>query len=226
MQQDHPLARAAFEVPQKPHSGTCDATANVVGWIDGVSRGRLHGWVFHRPNPSRRLTVEIFPAIGDRLVVLADRYRADLHQSGLCDGYCGFSVPMQRLSKSTSVRIATRAPFFDLGVADLSQCPVAQTSKPATFRCSSYCMQIDRPVGPTHITGWASALPGRNTRRVLRLRSGIDVLAQQRATLYRPEIAVGDCDGYHGFSFPRPFGSNRPLALEDIESGLVVLAVP
>lgn len=213
-------------MPQIPDSGTFDATASVVGWIDGVSRGRLHGWVFHRAHPSRRLTVEVFPTVGDRLVVLADRYRADLHQSGLCDGYCGFSVPMQRLSKSTSVRIASRAPFFDLGVADLTQCPAAQASRPATFHCSSYCMQIDRPAGPAHITGWASALPARNVRRVLRLRSGIDVLAQQRATLYRPEIAVGDCDGYHGFSFPWPLASNRPLALEDIELGLVVVAVP
>jgi hypothetical protein len=85
---------------------------------------------------------------------------------------------------------------------------------------------MDRPLGHTHITGWAFALPARNIRRVLRLRSGIDILAQQRATLYRPEIAGGDCDGYHGFSFPRPFGLNRPLAIEDLESGLVVVAVP
>jgi hypothetical protein len=197
-----------------------DTTEKVVGWIDGVNRGRLHGWVFHRPYPFRRLTVEIFTAVGCSLVVLADRYRADLQQSGLCDGYCGFSVPVQRFPEHGRIRIATRAPYFELGVVDLPQRRVANTAKAITFRRASYRMQIDRPLGHTHISGWALALTG-TTRRVLRLRSGGNVLAQQRATLYRSEIAVGDCDGYHGFSFPLPTGSTQPLSLEDIESGLV-----
>src|SRR5688572_15794886 len=75
-------------------------TNDVVGWIDGVNRGRLHGWVCHRSYPLNRMTVDIFTAAGSRLVVLADRYRADLQQSGLSDGYCGFSVPLHRLTGS------------------------------------------------------------------------------------------------------------------------------
>jgi len=202
-------------------SDMADATKNVVGWIDGVNRGRLHGWVFHRPYPFRRLTVEIVTAAGSRLVVLADRYRADLQQSGLSDGYCGFSVPVQRFPEHGPVRIATRAPYFELGIVDPWQHPAANTAKAATFRYASYSLQIDRPLGQTHVTGWAVALTGTNRRRVLRLRSGSKVLAEQRATLYRSEMAVGDCDGYHGFSFPLPIGSRRSLALEDIESGSV-----
>jgi len=66
----------------------------------------------------------------------------------------------------------------------------------------------------------------RSSRRVLRLRSAGDILAQQRATLYRAEIAAADCDGYHGFSFSLPLGSTRPLALEDVEAGLAFVLLP
>lgn len=203
-----------------------DAIKNVVGYIDGVNRGRLHGWVFDRSDPFRRLTVEMVTDVGSRRVVLADRYRADLHQSGLCDGYCGFSVPIEHFPERASVRIATRAPCIELGITDLSQRPVTDAAKAVTFRCASYSMQIDPPLGHIHITGWAVAFPGRNLRRIIRLRSGSNVLAQQRATLYRSEIAVGDCDGYHGFSFPLPIGSTLPFALEDAASGLVFVVLP
>lgn len=198
---------------------------NVVGWIDGVSGGRLHGWVFHRACPLHRLTVDAFTAAGDHLVVLADRYRADLQQSGLSDGYCGFSVPLQRISERGPVRLATRAPYVELGIVDPWLPPSARSAKAAAFRSTSYNLQIDRPLGRAHVTGWAVDLTGTNRRRVLRLRSGSTILAQQRATLYRSELAVGHCDGFHGFSLPLPIGSRRSLALEDLESG-ALFALP
>jgi hypothetical protein len=203
-----------------------DAAKNIAGWIDGVNRGRLHGWVFHKYYPFRRLTVEISTASGSSFLVLADRYRADLQQSGLCDGYCGFSVPMRRFSVQGSVRIATQAPYFELGVVNPWQRPVAKTTKATTFRSASYLMQVDRPLGHSYITGWALGLGGTNPRRILRLLGGKSVVAQQRATLYRSEIAIGDCDGYHGFSLPLPAGLTRPLALQDVESGSVVVVKP
>ncbi|MCW5733921.1 MAG: hypothetical protein KIS73_07345 [Enhydrobacter sp.] len=193
--------------------------STVLGWIDGVSRGRLHGWVFCRADPLHRLTVDVFTAAGDRLVVLADRYRADLQQSGLSDGYCGFSIPLQRFHDRRPVRLVTRAPRFELGIVDPWRRPLANASGDAIFRHTSYSLQIDSPVSRTCVTGWAITLAGTNRRRAVRLRSGSAVLAQQRATLYRSELAVGDCDGYHGFSFPLPADSRRSLALEDIESG-------
>ena len=209
------------EVP----SARVRSSKDVVGWIDGVSGGRLHGWVFHRANPLHRLKVDIFTATGDRLVVLADRYRADLQQSGLSDGYCGFSIPAQRFRDQGPVRLVTRAPRFELGVVDPWRTPPANAYRPVIFEHTSYHLQIDRPIGQTYVTGWAIALTGTNRRRALRLRSGSAVLAQQRATLYRSDLAVGDCDGFYGFSFPLPIGSRRSLGLEDIESG-AIFALP
>jgi len=165
------------------------------------------------------LTVDVFTGAGNRLVVLADRYRADLQQSGLSDGYCGFSVPVHRFTDRGPVRLVTRAPRFELGIVDPWRHPRARAPGNAIFRHTSISLQIDPPVSRTCVTGWAIAIAGTNRRRALRLRSGSTVLAQQRATLYRAELAVGDCDGYHGFSFPLPAGSRRSLALEDIESG-------
>lgn len=196
-----------------------------MGRIDGVSGGRLHGWAIHRAYPLHRLTVDAFTAGGDRLVVLADRYRADLQQSGLSDGYCGFSVPLQRLSGGGPVRLVTRAPCVELGTADPWQPRSDKASKAIAFRSTSYNLHIDRPLGQAHVTGWAIDLTGTDRRRVLRLRSGSTVLAQQRATLYRAELAAGDCDGFHGFSLPLPIGSRQSFALEDLETG-ALFALP
>ena len=194
-------------------------TEDVIGWVDGVSRGRLQGWAFCRPYPLRRLTVDISTATGRRLVIVADRYRADLQRSGLGDGYYGFSVPLQRLCDSGRVRIATRAPYFELGIVNPWEGPPANARGGAIFRREWYSLQIDRPLGPAYVTGWAISCPSTNYRRVLRLRQGGKVLAQQRATLYRSELAVGDCDGYHGFALALPLGSRRSLAVEDADSG-------
>lgn len=217
-----PRTRVASAVLRKFRPDMPDATKNVVGWIDGVNRGRLHGWAFHRLHPFRRLTIEIFTAVGSSFVILADRYRADLQQSGIGDGYCGFSVPVQRFPEHGPLRIATQAPYFELGVVNPGQRRVAGIARASIFRRAWHGLQIDRPLGGTHITGWAIA-PAGTTRRTLRLRSGDNVLGQQRATLYRSEIAVGNCDGYHGFSFPLPVGLTRPLAIEDVGSGSVLV---
>jgi hypothetical protein len=137
----------------------------------------------------------------------------------MCDGYCGFSVPLQRLSDHGPVRLATRAPYFELGILDPWERSAANASRAGVFRYASYSLKIDRPLGQTHVTGWAITSTETTRRRLLRLRRGDKVLAQQRATLYRSELAVGHCDGYHGFSLPLPIGSKRSLVLEDIESG-------
>lgn len=193
----------------------------ITGSLDGVSRGRVHGWAIDRTAPFRRLTVEIQTFSGDRVAVLADRYRADVHRdTGLGDGYCGFSVPLHRLRGGRPIRIASRDPSFVLGMIDFSRLPTtAAADQSIVFEHGSFIMAVDQPSGG-HISGWAASKASPTSRRLLRLHSHGRIVAQQRATLFREGAATWLPDGYHGFLFSVPAAITSDLVLEDIETGL------
>jgi hypothetical protein len=176
--------------------------------------------VLDRRAPFRRLTVEVEGSSGTRVSVLADRYRADLHQAGLGDGYSGFSVPLQCLGNSGPVRVSCIDPAVELGAIDLSRPASATAPLPMVFAQGPCLLAIDMPPGPRHISGWAADRACSTSRRVLRLRGDGRILAEQRATLFRPEAAQAPRDGYHGFWFSVPAARPTKLVLEDIEAGL------
>jgi hypothetical protein len=179
--------------------------------------------VFDRADPAKRLTVEVVGQAGRRLTVLADRYRADVHQHGVGDGHYGFSVPVRDLGDETAVRIFCTDPHVELVKADGGKSRKTEAAKPRTFRRGSYTLQIDGPIRPGPIRGWAMDTSRPHLRRVLRLRRDGQFVEQQRATLYRSELANGERDGYHGFSFFVPSGTTRAIAVEDVEAGLAFL---
>lgn len=188
--------------------------------MDGVSRGRLHGWALDRASPFHRLAVEVTVSSGRRHVVLADRYRADVHQSNLGDGYSGFSVPLHRLASSGGVRVTCVDPPAELGAVELPWIPAGKGSKSQHFERGAYTLNVDGPIRPGRLTGWASDRSQPLLRRVLRLSCDGRATAQQRATLYRPDIADGCGDGFHGFAFSLRAEPARVLVVEDIEAGL------
>lgn len=198
--------------------------SDIVGWVDGVNRDRLNGWVLQRSLPQRRLTVELTGSSGMKVLVLADRYRADVHQAGFGDGHYGFSIPMRHLAGQSAIRLVTGQPQIILGRVELSPTITAIASSDF-FQCASYSLKIDRPAGPL-LTGWAFSQSEGHRRHILSLRIGENIVERRRATLYRPEIISEHCDGYHGFAFPLPESTKRSLALEDVETGLVLILTP
>jgi len=202
---------------KRPSSPVADSS--IIGYVDGIDRGRLHGWVFDRTNPSRRLTVAVRDQRGHEMLVLADRYRADVHQSGFGDGYYGFSLPMRNAAGAVSVRVGDQ---FAVGLPGVSPRPHAERAQPQVFQVDTYTLHVDG-IGGGQIRGWAVDISRPELRRALQLHCNRHRHGQQRATLYRAEIVSDHCDGYHGFWFSLPSASITSLGLEDVGLGTVFL---
>lgn len=198
----------------------------IVGCLDGASRDRLHGWVIERTNPFRRLTVGVTPEFGAPIIVQADRYRADVHQTGIGDGYCGFSIPLRRFGGRGLVHIACVDPMAKVGTIDLSSPPMTASAEAATFARDAFLLKVDPLVSRDRIAGWAADGSRPASRRVLRLRVGGRELAQQRATLFREDATKFGGDGFHGFCFSVPPALGGSAVLEDVETGLEFMVRP
>ncbi len=87
-----------------------DPDASVIGLVEGVHNGRVTGWAVSRIAPSRRVTILIETAPDKFVTIVADRYRADVHRAKYSsDGYCGFALPVERLSWRGPLRIIAEA---------------------------------------------------------------------------------------------------------------------
>ena len=190
--------------------------SNILGFVDGVQRGRLHGWALDRDNLGCRLLVVVTVAKHHPIVVIADRYRADIQQSGYGDGHYGFSVPIAPDPREViSVHVPSGQSFVPLlhvkkarGFADTR-----------TAEVGSQRLQVDDVKRQGHVSGWAWNRERPTYRSVLQLLLDNSVRQTRRATLYREELVAEGCDGYHGFHFALPAGFSGRLALRDITVG-------
>jgi len=188
---------------------------DVVGFVDGVIHGHLCGWVYHPATPRHRLTVAVRDRSGRRRVALADRYRADVQRCGHGDGHYGFSLLTGGLDDTSAVEVTAHGATTQLPIAygdDL-------TIPPHIFTSGPYTLCADRGATAHFVSGWAVDVRFPLRRRTLRLLSGDHVVGQQRATLYRREVANAVCDGYYGFLFPCPLRSLTAPVLQDVETG-------
>jgi hypothetical protein len=197
---------------------------DIVGFVDGIVRGRLCGWAYDRADPLRRLTVGVWDRTGREMAALADRYRADVHQSGHGDGCYGFAVPMGQLSEVEAVRVVSIRPTVELTYA--SAAPGVAAAEPHIFSVGSYTLQIDAPARRGQLSGWAVDTLRPQFRRALQLHVDGRLIGRQRATLYRAEVVDGVCDEYHGFLFALPAHSIASLILEDVGMGAIFRIQP
>ena len=206
------LVRATFGVGATP--------ATLASGYDGVQLGRIHGWAFDPAHPTARLVMEVVSPSGARVSAVADRYRADVHKSGLGDGYCGFAIPLDRLGDAAGLRIFCRHPRMELA----RSAPPATGNRPVLVQRRSYVLHLDnRPPG-TPLTGWAVDWDCPDRRRLLQLQSGGGTVIRQRATLFRGDLRNSRSDGYLGFALPSP-GGNR-ATITDLGNGISVRVTP
>lgn len=190
------------------------AVGRIVGSIDGERHDRFCGWAFDRHNPRRRLVVSIGATPGIRILELADRYRADVQKSGLCDGYCGFSVPLDRLGDRRGIRVFCTFPRVELHDPNTSR-RLQSPARSMMFQRGTYTLQLDEMRPDRVISGWALDIASPEIRRPLVLRRDRLIVRSQRATLYRPELVDYQRDGFHGFSLTLPGPQKVSLTLED-----------
>ncbi|MFN4016088.1 MAG: hypothetical protein ACK4JB_12190 [Reyranella sp.] len=189
-----------------------------IGYIDGLSRGQIRGWVVDPEFPGRRVVVHVEAARGtDRRQVVADRYRADVHKQGIGDGYCGFAVPGKFFAPAARIRFLCGRPLREFGRFSLPPPP----GKSTTFRRGALVVRLDRRPASAGLTGWALQRRDLEHRRRLLLCANGHILATQTATLFREDSLTEGGDGLHGFSLP-PIDASSGLALVDACSGTAI----
>jgi hypothetical protein len=191
--------------------------AAIAGNVDGIHGGRLSGWALDLREPRRRLLVTLEGLAAGAVTVVADRYRADLQHAGVGDGYSGFALPIAQ-------------PYGQLRVTAGSPPVVLPGGPPQSdarrlHRRDNFALYLDNIDPRSGVTGWARDAERPCERQTLRLRDASGrVLAVQRATLYRPDLAGAGCDGFHGFGFlPLPSGVVGPLHLESAMHGHIIV---
>jgi hypothetical protein len=181
--------------------------SDIMGFVEGVSRGRLHGWAFDPHHPGRRLTVAIDLPNGQTCTVLADRYRADLQRHGYGDGHYGFSFPaFPDVGAQIAAHVISQGDAIPLQRAAAAtsgtESAIAQTFHAATGR-----LHIDDPACRDHVSGWARHDTQPESRVTIQIKLDGKVVQMRRATLFRPELVSTSCDGFHGFVIPLPVHS-------------------
>lgn len=196
--------------------GHRSSTGAVVGWVDGVHRGQIRGWALAPAAPTSRLIVEAVGEHGEPIArVLADRYRADVHKAGYGDGHHGFAIRYDDLLAAGKARFLCGRSRIELPGAAY----ILGKQGAKTFERASYVLHLDRLPGGPSLTGWAVDRRNPGERRQLRLRAGRQPLAEQRATLFRPDSVERNSDGFHGFSLPLPSDTGG-LFVDDLATGL------
>lgn len=183
--------------------------STIIGFVDGVSRGRLHGWAFDPRQPGRRLTVAIDLPSGRTCTVLADRYRADLQQQGYGDGHYGFSFPaFTDLGPQIAAYVISRGDAAPLQRAAAAASDV-QSRTAQTFHAAAGRLHIDDTTCTDHVSGWARQDAQPENRATIQIKLDGKVVRTRRATLFRPELVSASCDGFHGFFIPLPTPAAR-----------------
>lgn len=187
----------------------------MLGSVDGVHRGYTRGWAFDPGAPTSRLIVRMVDATGAVIARgLADRYRADVHKAGHGDGHYGFALPV------SDPRVLGTARFLcgPLG-AELPRPGHGNGGAGARiFAHAGLMIRLDQPPGSAALSGWAIDRANPAERRVIRLRAERQTIAEQRATLFRPDSIEAGSDGFHGFSLAL-VRQTAPLFLDDLASG-------
>jgi hypothetical protein len=196
-----------------------------VGYVEGCRHGCLIGWAVNPDALERRAQVLVESNSGQKLLIFADHYRADVQAAGRGDGYAGFSAPLWCLQGATQVSCRwadTGEHLFGspLELANDGRRPgegvVGQEANPGWIIVIDSVDQEGRTAG-----GYYMDLADPCRRPLLTLEAGGRPVGTARACLFHPE-APGD--RMHGFRFlldaPLPVG---PCAIRDGDNGLVLV---
>ena len=146
---------------------------------------------------------------------LADRYRADVQRAGYGDGHYGFAISCNDVGLVDRLRISCGEASIEWRKPRLRP----RSLKPRTFETGGHILHLDCVPAMGRLTGWALERREPGERRLLRLLTGQQLIAEQRATLFRRDCVAVGLDGFHGFSLPLP-RSIGSVTMMDVASGV------
>ncbi|HWB49091.1 MAG TPA: Hint domain-containing protein [Stellaceae bacterium] len=169
------------------------------GYVDLVDHNRIKGWAFDPAEPEAAVTVAV---LANGLVIarlVADRYREDLEQAGIGDGYHGFdwNIP-GGLSTSTRQKIEIR---HETDGSPLPGSPVVLRPVEAPVSATLGVLRgaLDT-ASHTRIAGWAQDMADRERPVGLVIEANGEVVARVVANRYRADLAeAGIGSGRHSF---------------------------
>ena len=198
-----------------------DGRATVVdihGHHDVGSRDRITGWAHDRRAPGRRVPIVVLCNGAVLARVTADRYRADLEQAGIGDGYHSFEVvlgtaldPDQRheveLRSGDDWSLLLGSPIVLEPLASGNIVPLPHTT--AVALPGVLQGRLDT-CDSRRLTGWA--LDKSNPGQPLALTVSVNdqIIGRVLANRLRDDVrAAGFGPGRHGFDFIIPDGLSR-----------------
>jgi len=190
------------------------------GYFEGWRDGAVTGWVCDPAQPRKPQQILII-CDGREHLLTADLHRADVHKTGIGDGYCGFRIRLMPGAAETHLRCV----WADTG-EDLpgSPCSFDHARRPRSARPGTLRLVLDEPArGDPRLSGYLidSAAPFRR-RRIGLFVSGCQI-AQARASLYRSDARVEGGDGFNGFNLLARWPKLALLSLVDLDSGTRLL---
>jgi autotransporter passenger strand-loop-strand repeat protein len=199
------LAARATAAPHPPSPSCGPLTGN----LDQVTRDRIIGWARDAARPDERVRLRIFD--NDVLVgeVVADRYRRDLHEAGIGDGFYSFEFevpgglsPLMRHAirvQRTSDRSELRSPPLVVPAQ-----PFTMTAPAVPAASPRGCLDV---VTRERLAGWALDPAHPDKPVALQILDNGAPFASVLANCYRPDLAeAGVGSGRHGFDLLIPGG--------------------
>lgn len=203
----------------------------ILGYVDGIRDGYVHGWAADRTDLARRVVVQLREGDLTLLEQVADVPRDDLARAGYDDVRHGFAMAIPNQLKDGQSHVlsvvlaatgrALAGPLLDYtGVADVeSPPPPAEAAEP-----SSQLVGFVERVADGIISGWCADRSRATDSLILELRSGQDMVARVVADQVRDDLKeAGFGHTRHGFSLAIPSvvknGKSHVLTLVEPESG-------
>ena len=193
--------------------------AQLRGFLDHVSRGRIAGWVRDEAMPDRKLRLRILDndvAIGE---VVADAYRDDLDQKAIGDGRYGFnfSVPgglSPLVAHVIRVQCAANGQDVPNSPWTLAATPIVLTAPAAPQ--GNLRGRLDLATRE-RIIGWAQDAAAPETPVALQILDNGTPIARVLANIARADLAeAGIGSGRHSFDVIIP-GGLSPLVRHVIQ---------
>ena len=133
------------------------AALSIMGFVDGVFRGDVSGWIINHDEPARLEEIVCRGANG-QISFHAFRHNQAVNDAVCLDGRFGFSIPMQALRHlGPSVQIGTRhGDLLERGLIDMRDYPQEVSS---LWKDALVFLHIPKTAGTSVTTALSEALP-------------------------------------------------------------------
>jgi hypothetical protein len=187
-----------IDLPNTPKSINCPPAAepNYQGSHDRADCNVIAGWAWDANNPFATISVDIYSDNIPLATVPADKFRQDLLDAGIGNGYHAFVFPVPNSLKNGqahSISVGFHGTFLGL------------SNTPKTIVCTDTLEGAFDLANCESIAGWAWDSLQPNTPISVDVFSDSTLIATVPANQFRQDLSdAGKGNGFHAFTFPVP----------------------